>query len=356
MKKIKQILVILVTIMCIFNFMPYIAHADDDGYYIKHMDVQVKANDKREFKIRETLKVYFNEERHGIIRKIPIEGSLENYKITDVSVVGDPFEKYDGENLELKIGDEDKTIEGDKTYIINYTLKYYDDEQVDGDYIYLNVLGTEWDTYIENFTSTITYPKNATLQKITITDGEYGSKTSTYVNYTTNKNQINIRSKSTIPSYCGVTVNAKLNQGAFKNAPIRRYPYTVKSDIMNAQITEEKKYLINREYIIETNEEREENNLIRIYLWKDEGRDYIKNVSIDNEKINFDSSDNTLILPKEKGAYKFKVTYEVEPVFSGDVNFCLNNFKNEGKIEKLKVSIISPYNNLLMFSTASVTS
>ena len=35
MKKIKQILVILVTIMCIFNFMPYIAHADDDGYYIK---------------------------------------------------------------------------------------------------------------------------------------------------------------------------------------------------------------------------------------------------------------------------------------------------------------------------------
>ena len=344
MKKIKQILVILVTIMCIFNFMHYIAHADDDGYYIKHMDVQVKANDKREFKIRETLKVYFNEERHGIIRKIPIEGSLENYKITDVSVVGDPFEKYDGENLELKIGDEDKTIEGDKTYIINYTLKYYDDEQVDGDYIYLNVLGTEWDTYIENFTSTITYPKNATLQKITITDGEYGSKTSTYVNYTTNKNQINIKSKSRIPSYCGATVNAKLNQGAFKNAPIRRYPYTVKSDIMNAQITEEKKYLINREYIIETNEEREENNLIRIYLWEDEGRDYIKNVRIDNEKINFDPSDNTLILPKEKGTYKFKVTYEVEPVLSGDVNFCLNNFKNEGKTEKLKVSITSPYN------------
>ena len=344
MKKIKQILVILVTIMCIFNFMPYIAHADDDGYYIKHMDVQVKANDKREFKIRETLKVYFNEERHGIIRKIPIEGSLENYKITDVSVVGDPFEEYDGENVELKIGDEDKTIEGDKTYIINYTLKFYDDEQADGDYIYLNVLGTEWDTYIENFTSTITYPKNATLQKITITDGVYGSRTSTYVDYTTNKNQINIRSKSTIPSYCGVTVNAKLNQGAFKNAPIRRYPYTVKSDIMNAQITEEKKYLINREYIIETNEKREENNLIRIYLWEDEGRDYIKNVRIDNEKINFDSSDNTLILPKEKGTYKFKVTYEVEPVFSGDVNFYLNNSKNEGKTEKLKVNITSPYN------------
>ena len=35
MKKIKQILLILVTIMCIFNFMPYIAHADYDGYYIK---------------------------------------------------------------------------------------------------------------------------------------------------------------------------------------------------------------------------------------------------------------------------------------------------------------------------------
>ena len=224
MKKIKQILLILVTIMCIFNFMPYIAHADD-GYYIKHMDVQVKANDKREFKIRETLKVYFNEEKHGIIRKIPKEGFLENYKITDVSVEGDPFEENDEENLELKIGDKYKTIKGDKTYVINYTLKFYDDKQEDGDYIYLNVLGTEWDTYIESFTSTITYPKNATLQKITITDGEYGSKISNYVNYTTNKNQINIKSKSVIPSYCGVTVNAKLNQGAFKNAPIKIYPF-----------------------------------------------------------------------------------------------------------------------------------
>ena len=67
MKKIKQILVILVTIMCIFNFMPYRAHADDNGYYIKNMDVQVEANDKRELKIRETLKVYFNEEKHGIM-------------------------------------------------------------------------------------------------------------------------------------------------------------------------------------------------------------------------------------------------------------------------------------------------
>ena len=225
MKKIKQILVILVTIMCIFNFMPYRAYANDNGYYIKNMDVQVEANDKRELKIRETLKVYFNEEKHGIMRSIPRKGSLEGYKITDVSVEGDPFEENDEENLVLKIGDKYKTIKGDKTYVINYTLKFYDDEQVDGDYIYLNVLGPEWDTYIENFTSTITYPKNATLQKITITDGEYGSKTSNYVNYTTNKNQINIKSKSVIPSYCGVTVNAKLNQGAFRNAPIKIYPF-----------------------------------------------------------------------------------------------------------------------------------
>ena len=123
MNKYKKILYLLAVFLCFFSFNFYTAFADDDGYYIKNMDVKVDANDKREFKIKETIDVYFNEERHGIIKTIPKEGSLEDYNITDVNVEGAPFEKDDSANLELKIGDEDKTIEGDKTYVITYTLK-----------------------------------------------------------------------------------------------------------------------------------------------------------------------------------------------------------------------------------------
>ena len=127
MNKYKKILYLLAVFLYFFSFNFYTAFADDDGYYIKSMDVKVDANDKREFKIKETIDVYFNEERHGIIRTIPKEGSLEDYNITDVNVEGAPFEKDDSANLELKIGDKDETIEGDKTYVITYTLKFYNE-------------------------------------------------------------------------------------------------------------------------------------------------------------------------------------------------------------------------------------
>ena len=127
MNKYKKILYLLAVFLCFFSFNFYTAFADDDGYYIKNMDVKIDANDKREFKIKETIHVYFNEERHGIIRTITKEGSLEDYNITDVNVEGAPFEKDDSSSIELKIGDEDQTIEGDKTYVITYTLKFYNE-------------------------------------------------------------------------------------------------------------------------------------------------------------------------------------------------------------------------------------
>ena len=349
MKNFKNIFIILLTLICVFNFKILYAHGQDtdDGYYIENMDVKAVANDKREFKITETIKVYFNEERHGIIRKIPKSTYLEDYKITDISVLGAPFVKedsYDSDNdvkdVEIKIGDEDETIEGSKTYVISYTLKFYNDEQSEGDYIYLNVLGTQWDTSIKNFTSTITYPKDAKLETLNITDGEYGSKTNTLVDYNTNGNQINIKSKSEINAFCGVTVNARLNEGAFSNAPFRTYPYVVKNDILNGEITKEKKYLINRDYTVQVNE----NKTNHLYIWQSDSSDYINNVQVNNKDISFDTSENALVLPNKKGTYKFKVSYEIEPTLAGDVNFYLNNPDNQGRTESLKANISSPFN------------
>ena len=59
MNKYKKILYLLAVFLCFFSFNFYTAFADDDGYYIKNMDVKVDANDKREFKIKETIDVYF---------------------------------------------------------------------------------------------------------------------------------------------------------------------------------------------------------------------------------------------------------------------------------------------------------
>ena len=345
MKKNQSILAILLITILAINLTLYKVEAYDEGYYIKDMDVQVNVNDKREYKITETIKVNFNEDRHGIIRSIPTYTDLEDYKITNISVEGAPYEIEENGNLEIRIGDEDETVIGEKTYTVQYTIETYNDEQPEGDYIYLNVLGTEWDTYIEHFTSTITYPQGANLEDITITDGQYGSTFSKYVDYTTKGNTINIESKYEIPEYCGVTVDAILNEGAFKNAPIRQYPYTIKSDIINAEITKEKEYLIDREFTIEVNKDYKDDFSNNINLWDVENadKDYIKDIKVDNPNISIDAWDNSVSFPKEAGTYKFKVSYKIIPTMKARINFAISDDLREGKTENIQVNIKSPF-------------
>lgn len=345
MKRFKNIFTILIITILTLTLDLYKVNAEDTGYYIKDMDVQVNVNDKREYKITETIKVNFNEDRHGIIRSIPTYTDLEDYKITNISVEGAPYEVEENGNLEIRIGDADETVIGEKTYTVQYTIETYNDEQPEGDYIYLNVLGTEWDTYIEHFTSTITYPQGANLEDITITDGQYGSTFSKYVDYTTKGNTINIESKYEIPEYCGVTVDAMLNEGAFKNAPIRQYPYTIKSDIINAEITKEKEYLIDREFTIEVNKDYKDDFSNNINLWDVENadKDYIKDIKVDNPNISIDAWDNSVSFPKEAGTYKFKVSYKIIPTMKSRINFDISDDLREGKTENIQVNIKSPF-------------
>ena len=344
MKKLKSTFIALLTIICVLTLNLSYINAEDEGYYIKSMDIQVNVNDKREYEIKETLDVYFNEERHGIIRYIPTSSQLEEYEITNVNVEGATFTEEDSEDLKIKIGDEDETIEGNKRYIITYTIKTYDDEQLEADYLYLNVLGTQWDTRIEKLTSTITYPKGAKLEELNITDGQLGNTTSRYVNFTQSENKIKISSKGSIDPYCGVTVNAKLEEGTFKNAPIRKYPYTIKNENINISITKEKYYLIEREFTIDVNEYNYSyDNKINLLHPYDNRYDYIKSIEVNNDDISIDHSDNTLILPSKVGTYKFKVSYKVDPPIQSQIDFSIVDGFRNGKTENLNVSITSPF-------------
>lgn len=344
MKKLKSTFIALLTIICVLTLNLSYINAEDEGYYIKSMDIQVNVNDKREYEIKETLDVYFNEERHGIIRYIPTSSQLEEYEITNVNVEGATFTEEDSEDLKIKIGDEDETIEGNKRYIITYTIKTYDDEQLEADYLYLNVLGTQWDTRIEKLTSTITYPKGAKLEELNITDGQLGNTTSRYVNFTQSENKIKISSKGSIDPYCGVTVNAKLEEGTFKNAPIRKYPYTIKNENINISITKEKYYLIEREFTIDVNEYNYSyDNKINLLHPYDNRYDYIKSIEVNNDDISIGHSDNTLILPSKVGTYKFKVSYKVDPPIQSQIDFSIVDGFRNGKTENLNVSITSPF-------------
>ena len=345
MVRLKKMIIFLIFMVISINIFLFSAYAEDDGYYIKKMDVKVDVNDKREFKITETIDVYFSEERHGIIRSIPTSTRLEDYNIKDVSVEGAPYEVEDSFDMKIRIGDEDETISGDKTYKITYTIVNYNEEKPEGDYIYFNVLGDQWDTKIENFTSTITYPKEANLEKINITDGEYGSKDSKNVQYKVKNNKIYINSINTIKPNNAITVNAMLNEGAFKNAPIKQYPYTMENQFININITDDKRYEIQRDFKIKINKNYsgKENLMIDLCDMIKGKNFYLLDMNVNDKNVPYDEKHGIITLDKSKDEYNFKVSYTIEPRLSDDIVFKIVETTLDGKLENLKVNIKSPF-------------
>lgn len=197
------------------------AEDDEDGFYIENMDIQVIANSDRSYDITETIDVFFTEEKHGIIRTIPTSSSLEkSVKLDHVSVTGVPY-TFDGFN-DIKIGDPDKTVTGKQQYVIHYSLIHYADTESDADYLYLNLIGTEWNTQIKNFTASITLPEGATITKCTLTGGPYGSKENDVATYSvdtsTNQAIITVLGSRTLEANEGVTIDVQLPEGSFSLA------------------------------------------------------------------------------------------------------------------------------------------
>lgn len=99
-----------------------------------------------------------NLERHGIFRTIPIKyernGGTYKLRISNVDVTNGegtdiPFTlSYPGDNLEIKIGDPDRTITGVRVYRIQYTAKRAINFFPDHDELYWNVTGEGWNVPI----------------------------------------------------------------------------------------------------------------------------------------------------------------------------------------------------------------
>ena len=88
----------------------------DYDYYFSDYHVEVVANSDRSFDITETIVTYFNLESRGIFRNIPKFSSVEEYSITDIDVVGDPFTVEDrGNFMNIRIGDPDIYLTKEKT-------------------------------------------------------------------------------------------------------------------------------------------------------------------------------------------------------------------------------------------------
>lgn len=326
-------------------------HADevDDGFYIEHMDVHVVANTDRSYDIVETIDVYFTEKRHGIIRDIPTYSSTEReIRLENVNVTGAPF-KYDGYGT-ITIGDPDKTLKGKQRYVISYTLWHYADSELDADYLYLNLIGTDWNTYIKDFDATIQLPESSVIEECTLTGGTYGSKDTDMASYTIHDNIIQVEGTRTLDAYEGVTILVKLPEGTFSTAQVWL------PDIIFHNITS--KYTLD-EYgtlTVERTYDATNNNATFYHFTIDDSIDdlskkkVVSSITLPNQTVITPESDYlTIGLTDYIGqgiqfSIRYQISYKVNTVSThANLIVCLNNYHSNELVEHLTSTLQLPF-------------
>ncbi len=196
-------------------------------YVLNKYDINISVNENNTFFIKESIGATFNISKHGIFRKIPLKNSVirldgskssNRAKITNITV-DDQFTKYNENGyLVLKIGDPNKTLKGDKNYLISYLYNLGKDPSKDFDEFYFNIIGNEWDTVIDNVTFTIKMPKEFDASKLGFSYGEKGSTQNEGIKYEVNGNIIKGSLNTHLMPGEGLTVRLELPEGYFVNA------------------------------------------------------------------------------------------------------------------------------------------
>jgi uncharacterized membrane protein YgcG len=123
-------------------------------------------------------------QHHGIIRNIPARFHYDDrndrvYPLRVLSVVGSPGtpDEYEvnksGSEIQIKIGDPDRTISGEHTYTITYRVEGALNGFADHDELYWNAIGTEWGVPIEAATVAVRAPVG--LDRVACFAGPLGS-------------------------------------------------------------------------------------------------------------------------------------------------------------------------------------
>lgn len=205
----------------------------DSSYHIAAYNIDVKVNNDNVLDVTETITADFHEEKHGIYRSIPLAAQIDSLSnnsfakkhvsdIRNISVADEKgkaitYEKSrEGENLELKIGDSDKTLKGKHTYVIKFTYDIGDDNNKEYDEFYYNLIGHEWDTAISNVTFEVYMPKDFDKNNVSIISGFSNSEPLDEVSYSFDGHTIKGKVNALfIPPGMGVTIRAKLPEGYF---------------------------------------------------------------------------------------------------------------------------------------------
>ncbi len=230
LKKLPRLSVLLLSVLlCCFALLPRSARAADSGYNITAYNVDVSIGSDNVYHVTETITVNFTVPSHGIYRIIPYVQEMDwtqdnaaskvryDTKINSVSVLGEKFSRYNKDgNLVLQIGDANKLVTGQKIYKISYDHALGDDKIKAQDFVYYNLIGTNWDCKISNVTFSVTLPKEFDSGKLWFFYGGEDSAEKAPLQYTLTGNTIEGVLKTSLAPGQGFTIQMDLPEGYFE--------------------------------------------------------------------------------------------------------------------------------------------
>ena len=117
--------------------------------------------------VQEIITVTFTSARRGIYRVIPThyveeDGQEQILQVSNIGVTDEAGQSLttsisNDEALSIRIGDANRTVIGEQTYVIHYTVEGALAAFDDFDELYWNVTGSEWDTPPERVITTINF-------------------------------------------------------------------------------------------------------------------------------------------------------------------------------------------------------
>ncbi|MBP6882265.1 MAG: DUF2207 domain-containing protein [Candidatus Levybacteria bacterium] len=205
------------------------AHAQE---FINKFDVTMQAQKNGDIKVQEKIEYSFGSKyRHGIYRYVPLVSRVGDlYRVVDIRFTDikrdgerEPYSlDSSGDQVEIKIGDKDKTISGPHLYEINYTVKNgIGSNYEDHDEIYWNVTGNGWEVPISSASVQLTTDFGAQVSKTLCFTGIAGS-TESNCKVVLNNGSASVATSAFLPASAGLTLVSSFPVGTFPKSTLQK--------------------------------------------------------------------------------------------------------------------------------------
>ena len=196
-----------------------------EAFVIDEYRVNVIIGENNIYLITEDLDVTYSEPMHGLFRDIPSRytqpttGKTRNILVNNIRVEGHPFQVgKTRSNVNIRIGSPEKFVSGKQHYQISYTLNIGNDNISEYDEFYLNLIGTQWDTLINQARFEVVFPKPFNTTMYNLTAGRQGSTDNSSFTHSVDGTIIRAATTRALQPYEGVTLRVELPDGYFAGA------------------------------------------------------------------------------------------------------------------------------------------